>query len=54
METCNPLLVQTEEGDGEEEAVVEEEWTGGVEMAGDMWDGGREESEFTGLQQFVL
>lgn len=28
VETCNPLLVQTEE----------EKWTGGVEMAGDMWD----------------
>lgn len=45
METCNPLLEETEEGDREEEeekggAGVEEEWIGGVEMVGDIWGGG--------------
>lgn len=45
METCNPLLEETEEGDAEEEegkayVGVKEEWTGGMEMAGDMWDVG--------------
>lgn len=37
METCNPLLEETEEGDGGGRGgEKKKEWTGGVEMAGDM------------------
>lgn len=58
METCNPLLEEMEEGDGEEEegiegVRVEEEWAAGKEMAGDMWGGGLEEGDFASLQQLI-
>lgn len=58
METCNPLLEETEEGNGEEEEEkdgvgVEEEWTGGMEMVGDTQDAGWEEGDFAGLQQSI-
>lgn len=46
METCNPLLEETEEGDGEDGEA-------GVEMVGDMWDGGLEEGDFAGLRQSI-
>lgn len=42
METCHPLLEETEKGNGEDEEA-------GVEMAGDMWDEGLEEGDFAGL-----
>lgn len=32
---------------------MEEEWTGGLEMAGDMWDRGLEEGDFASLRQFI-
>lgn len=35
-----------EEEEGKEGVGVEEQWTGGMEMAGDMWDGGLEEGDF--------
>lgn len=59
METCNPLLEEKEESDEEEEegkegVGVEEEWTGGMEMAGDMRDGGLEEGDFfSSVRQFI-
>ena len=56
METCNPLLEETEEGDGEEEEGRERRRRRGgrgAEMAGDMWDGGLEGGDFAGLRQFI-
>lgn len=58
METCNPLLEEMEEGDGEEEegiegVRVEEEWAAGKEMAEICGVEDWRKGDFASLQQLI-
>lgn len=52
METCNPLLGETE-GGGEEDEKRRCGGGTGEEMVEDMWDGGLEEGDFSSLREFI-